>query len=1747
MSVFGDVVDGVQDISNSIAGVLPQSFLGKENTNRALSAAAWRLAGTLDQTARRTYILDGFANKDNTKPNVRRVTTHTPEMIVLIKKSMFNSLSDNYRSEFMDKEEKHFIRAAKKLFENKCAEISAYEQLTKLNNIIRETGVVTSPVVRMIYDTINKLDTNSLFSGFSGDASDNFLSSSLNSYTKFIGENKDGVATLRQALRLNGFSPTTNWITDKTFEKADSLGAGTGVIEFTMVDRFDCTVSVKLGQGGGNLSLLSPNRLLLITEDDIEKAIYQSANTKFSIIDTLTMELESQNEQDLQDLNHSRLARGASVVTVLTNLRTRIYNKITVILEKVGIELTSSAGTGLDYDKIIHNPDVPDYEQFTQDEMDLLNRLYANMFKVIKGKIQQFSDFRNYNFESNHVRKLMYLQFKGRQLIQSMDSVTVFIDSKRVDDEMLSSIVNNSLNPDLAYSAATGSQSTNFTQNASSFFGTSNFLQAADALLGDENFSREEAEKNILAGPDFPMWLYSELRSVFTSENLGTCVFSGVVESAKENYSNDGSYVVTATLKDNSFYFDQSLINTKPGLDQFNGYLYDPVTPFDFEFDSATGLLPSVSKFKLLEENEKFIASNLFKFQDGKYAGQKMTIDKFKNPDIEPTEALTKLTGTYSETSKKIFDAPDGFVYRWKKGIGSAIINQSGTNDGVIGSQLLSNKLALVNVTDPFSGQDVVNMISILITGEPYNFNTFMKSAIRMGTTNIDGGFSPDTDYFAGLSRIIKKQNKVWGNFIPFKKMTTDPNLFAQAMALQTMALSHSTLIKKKQNQRVQLLNKLMQFEGDTFQFDINKYDINLSHPGATLKINTSDQMVSYPIIKKIVQLGAEIQLHEESIRYSLDSSEIKKSLLMIGSNVLFDDMNILSKKELDKNFETLVHNQNAITQRRLWQVKANVDNNLFIVDSEYDTDYDIQVIAQQLTSNNFDVVNMAWSKVSAKLTNAIKTIGMELFANSQGHIELRVPKYNRMPSSVLFEMIKKKREHGVQIFPDFIEKSFKNRVEATFNEIEILEDQIRLYCVALGAQYPAKTGDDPDSQISSLLKGGLAFKGYNRNEFFFTTDQDGTLLSIRKAVGSITDADHSQQNNSTTIIPGFLSVENSTDPFFERSFGNDETTQKYVKTFSRAANTYNNFDILKQNKNFKDIYTKFAANNASFLNDQVDGANKIRPRLARKLGVSTDSPMIKTISQLLPNSKNGKISPIDINSIQNKLDGLLSSRHEAMITAVNLIKSLDEAARFNSDNTEILSKLLMPNLYGRKDIPTFLKGMIEDENVDDFGPGSAKRYIIKESDILSMTYSENPPNFTQVEVSGAELGGLVGGQGFPIGGSNDFKMANVWSVDYDLWRKYGYKESETAYVPFLNNPELQLAPYALFLLNRERKNILRANITMIGDEYKQPGEVYYVEDMGMLFYSETITHNFSYGEDFTTTMTLNYGHVPGEYIPTPLDVIGKNLYKGTNTNVGNYYVSRSGTTASDKGDALGVIHFPNYRKSGTPSSKTNLSVAQEILDGSIGEQNKKTINDILGKATFLLEANIPQENRGYRALTVRIYHLSGDIDTRLEDAAKQVISKLVSKGIPKSKIVGRRVGSDTLVAGEPFFIDLNSEEGARNPSNAVISMSKEFETSSDSIPSISSTLANLIPVDANFFILYNAIDVWFESSITPTTEILNMLDSPAKNTSTNYSTGTNPKTTISDNRLDGMRKFYNSLNTNFKSNVTVTTVTKTQ
>src|SRR5690606_25699425 len=94
------------------------------------------------------------------------------------------------------------------------------------------------------------------------------------------------------------------------------------------------------------------------------------------------------------------------------------------------------------------------------------------------------------------------------------------------------------------------------------------------------------------------------------------------------------------------------------------------------------------------------------------------------------------------------------------------------------------------------------------------------------------------------------------------------------------------------------------------------------------------------------------------------------------------------------------------------------------------------------------------------------------------------------------------------------------------------------------------------------------------------------------------------------------------------------------------------------------------------------------------------------------------------------------------------------------------------------------------------------------------------------------------------------------------------------------SDPEAQCAPFAVTLLNLARQRIFNGSATISGwNEFYQVGDVVYIEAEDQLFYVEGVSHSFTYDSGLSTTLTLTYGHNPGEYIPTHLDMIGKYLY----------------------------------------------------------------------------------------------------------------------------------------------------------------------------------------------------------------------------------------------------------------------------
>ena len=116
-----------------------------------------------------------------------------------------------------------------------------------------------------------------------------------------------------------------------------------------------------------------------------------------------------------------------------------------------------------------------------------------------------------------------------------------------------------------------------------------------------------------------------------------------------------------------------------------------------------------------------------------------------------------------------------------------------------------------------------------------------------------------------------------------------------------------------------------------------------------------------------------------------------------------------------------------------------------------------------------------------------------------------------------------------------------------------------------------------------------------------------------------------------------------------------------------------------------------------------------------------------------------------------------------------------------------------------------------------------------------------------------------------------------------------------------------------------------------------------------MLYYVTGIKHNFSYeGNSFTTTLDLKYGHPLGEYIPTPLDVIGKNLIK--NQRNFNTRTTVRQTASSSKGISLGVVVFTSNAPD-PATGASNPDAFTEMLGGDTGRSNLSELKNALLKA----------------------------------------------------------------------------------------------------------------------------------------------------------------------------------------------------
>lgn len=1551
MAFLGDLANSInsaynlaQNVTNTLGAVLDGQ------------AAPYGNLGdyTFDQSAERRYVESGYLRLDpyTTDPEQSTILWQQPSATILIKKRMFSSISENYRPDYMDSDEKLYYQCMGILFQNKCSQIAALEQLSKIQQVTQTTGNISQQLVPTIL-TLADIINNGYGTGLAGIAGLNSVTSSQD-MTNFLQASD----RLRVVSNYNQTAPYTTWITDPTSLYQSTLARGTGVIEITNFTTISTNCGVNIDESYGfNFSIEDPYEAMVITDYDIEQALSDATNSFYNSkayqLGVTTYQQTITQQQSL--LSTLRSARGAGQIEFDVQANTIFGTPLTTIIESTGLEIpfTYLDGLVLVPDEYLEGGAIAGFQGIASDvvispnEIGLIGNDELSTFQAIVSAI--YAQVQLLNGASNnavtntklinYVRRKLRFQFSGKLIIQPMDTVNIYMNSKsQTDNKILAGLQEMFSGVGILQNLTTTNTSLNTLFNPS------------------QNIALQ-AEKSTYVGPDFPNDIWAMIRSQFVTEIEGTHVLGGVVTSARDNWNN-GAFSMHISGEDNKYYFRQGIVNFKPGADAFCGLFYDPLTPFESSFDAVT-TNNSPQTFELLDDNKILLsdtpAGSMVKYKLGALAGEKATLGNYiQDQGIDP------VSGKHT----KILYAPDGLAYKWKQGIG--IFTQTGDTTSINNPDYVGIPNPYLN---PFAGIDVMNIISLLVTGVPYDYALFYQNTANiLGITGDPlSRQGASQSYIGQLTASLKRQNTLWGNFIPFKSLILNEAAISQNMqAQQSISNSNSDLDAK-----------IQQFA--TLQSQLTAL-------GAVNVISTSLQSSSNAAISaNFTSLQGQVTNLTASINSAINDVQAQTQQLFAKinnttaytNNALTNGTNDPSDTE---SRNVLRQQINYLTRRMSYDVRANDDKNLFIVDDYYDSDYDIAVFNTALADSDQQVYSYDFLPIIEQINLASNPLNLEVFCDTQGHIRARPPQYNKMPSSVFYQMLWLKQTTGLQVFPQFLSKLFTDQLTALKKQIEILEDQIRLECAILG-QYPSISlaGDQTAATFIS-----------NAN---VTSGQATTFIFISDYTDNITDIptliQQANQAASSAIVSQGLSDYNAV-------VQNGTSTKQFFDTTAR-------YSVL-----FQALQAQLSAalgintNSGPSVNvfSQGSVAQELITRLNAKSGQSISSQDYLTSAGPNQPLVVGSNQTIDLFKVTSDLQTYISSWQTAVKTFYHTIKNASEYQALDNDDTTANSMITpyATSGSGNSNIPQVFQHMIEDETYDDYGPGSGNRYVIHNYQIRNLEVWEQPPAYCTVEVEGAypftkeNFGGAGGGgQGlnsFPGQGNS---LVTALAVDYDMWRNYGFKPTSPVKVPFLSDPDSQLGPFAAVILSRNRANILQANCTISGNEYMQPGEVIFLETRSLLFYVTKVTHNYGEAKDFTTVLELKYGHSIGEYIPSYFDSIGKMICKNPDTTSSVTIVQRQESSAPEQ--SLGVIQLDGQNTSAPflyPGS-------EDSFISPYTDTNQTIINNILYQTALTINQNGQSNNNINAAVELRIYYdnIVGSVNSTLNQAAYNVLSVL--------------------------------------------------------------------------------------------------------------------------------------------------------
>jgi len=990
-----------------------------------------------------------------------------------------------------------------------------------------------------------------------------------------------------------------------------------------------------------------------------------------------------------------------------------------------------------------------------------------------------------------------------------------------------------------------------------------------DFLSVDETIF--EAERILFTKGKLDLETYKNLRQFSDSSFAMRHVFGGYITRISETWNN-GQWILKVNCIDNMGWLQWSRFMIEPALQDPQGVLEDPLTPYEIKTD-ATGMILSAGGPQLLEENKSLIKSGLLFYDSGILNGQVATEGNLLQGQYNKSGSLS---GT------KVMQHPQGLVYRWKEGIITATASISTVdplNEGEVTQAIHNQTYGLTVAQDVLNNLDIANILSLLIVGQPYNVQTFIDQAYQVHNISRQSASSAlnNTDPLSAVLDVVRRQNNHFGNFRPYRMVT-----MSSQTLLQT---ANSNILRNKSNENIRQL-QVRRAELDAIIRRLTDAN-NLS--GGSILLN------SLRAERNSIESGIQAQ-----VRILNDSGAVSSSDLITQNFNLFGRSKTLP---LTGNYTADHQTTRAMTivgaQRRIEDVRLNRDQNLFIVSDQYDEQTDIRPFIFKLKDADYKIFKGDFISVYDKCAEAAKFINLEFFANSQGHLEFRPPQWNRTPLTILQRLFEINKESGKKIVPSFLTEVFQSRSNSLRREIHSLNIRIVLLALLLNS-YPDNTLiPNFNSSVRNIILQGFG-NGKESLRFFGVSESGSTSAvdlrsgNIQFGVGNIVDTGNQVLGTGINIMAGLgergdvLNGDTTTllgifDPLFQESTGlvnnvlntasnssgessikiaNPSNLNNLRESFVKLSGIDPATDLVSDNGKFQK--SDFILNNNS-TSPNAESENLAKANNYLKKLEETISKRDSLVTILMRNAEkeqeldeveeilSGEFTNAQANNDPNFLDTLI----EKLDQASNTVKTITDI--FTGDATK----------------GSLFDHLIADDTRNFLGPGSGKRHIIEDYDIMECTFTEEPPDFVRVDIVGDA----------PIIGSSlnqTFQDRYYWAgaTDFDLWRQYGYKSGGTKNLPFASDAELQSKPYAILELQLQRLKINQASITIIGNEYYEPGDTVYVKTKELLYYVRSVSHNFGLGSKFTTSLTLEFGHPPGTYLPSPLDIIGQQFTK---------------------------------------------------------------------------------------------------------------------------------------------------------------------------------------------------------------------------------------------------------------------------